>query len=36
MAITSFRDVIKDMYYDDIFNALSEYVESNPGRLDVN
>ena len=35
MAITSFRDVIENVYYDDIFNALSEYVESNPDRLDV-
>lgn len=35
MGITSFRDVIEDVYCDGIFNALSEYVESNPGRLDV-
>lgn len=36
MGITSFRDVIDNVYYDDIFDALSEYVESNPDRLDVN
>ena len=30
MELTSFRDVIENVYYDDIFYALSEYVESNP------
>ena len=32
--INSFRDVIEDMFYNDIFNALSEYVESNPNKLE--
>lgn len=34
--LNSFRDVIKDMFYNDIFNKLSVYVESNPNKLDSN
>jgi len=32
--LTSFRDVIEDMFYNDIFNALSAFIEENPSRLD--
>lgn len=34
--LNSFRDVIEDMFYDNIFNELSKYVQSNPDRLDSN
>ncbi len=34
MGLSSFRDVIEDKYFDDIFNALTEYVENNPDKLD--
>ena len=34
--LTSFKDVVENLFYDDIFSALSEYIEDNPGRLDIN
>lgn len=34
--LNSFGGVVKDMFYDDIFNALSAYVESNQNKLDSN
>lgn len=34
--VNSFRDVIQDMFYDDIFKALSAYVESNHTKLESN
>lgn len=34
--LTSFRDVIEDVFYDDIFNALSEYIENSPDKLEGN
>lgn len=34
--LSSFRDVIEELFYNDIFNALSEYVENNPDKLDRN
>lgn len=34
--LNSFRDVIEDMFYNDIFNALLEFIEDNPSRLDSN
>lgn len=34
--LSSFRDVIEELFYNDIFNALSEYVENNPDKLDSN
>jgi hypothetical protein len=34
--LNSFRDVIEDMFYNDIFNALSAFVEDNPSRLENN
>jgi len=32
--LNSFRDVIEDMFYDDIFNELLKYVEDNPDKMD--
>ena len=32
--LSSFRDVIEDMFYNDIFNALSAFIEDNPSRLE--
>ena len=32
--LNSFRDVIEDRFYNEIFNALSTIVEDNPGKLD--
>ena len=32
----SFRDVVAERFCDGIFNTLSEYVESNPDKLDSN
>jgi hypothetical protein len=32
--LTSFRDVVKDMFYDDIFMSLSKFIEDNPERLE--
>lgn len=34
--LSSFRDVIEDMFYNDIFNALSAFIEDNPSRLESN
>ena len=34
--LNSFRDVIEDMFFDDIFNAISEYIENNPDKLESN
>ena len=34
--LNSFRDVIEDMFYDDIFNELSAYIEDNPDKIDSN
>jgi len=34
--LNSFRDVIEDMFYNDIFNTLAEHIESNPNKLDCN
>jgi hypothetical protein len=34
--LNSFRDVIEDKFYNDIFNSLSEYIESNPNKLECN
>ena len=34
--LSSFRDVIEELFYNYISNPLSEYVESNPGKLDSN
>jgi len=34
--LNSFRDVIEDMFYNDIFNALSVFIEDNPNKLDSN
>ena len=34
--LCSFRDVIAEMFYNGIFNALAEYVEKNPEKLDSN
>ncbi len=34
--LTSFRDVIEDKFYNDIFNALSAFIEDNPSRLESN
>lgn len=34
--LTSFRDVVKDMFYDDIFLSLSKFIEDNPDRLETN
>lgn len=37
MAILStFRDVIADKYYNEIFDKLSSYIEDNPEKLDSN
>lgn len=32
--LNSFRNVIEDVFYDDIFNELSKYVEDNPDKMD--
>lgn len=32
--LNSFRDVIKDIFYNDIFSALFTYIEDNPKKLD--
>jgi len=34
--LTSFRDVIEHIFYNDIFNALSAFIEDNPSRLESN
>ena len=34
--LTSFRDVIKDMFYNDISLLLSRFIEDNPERLETN
>lgn len=34
--LNSFRDVIEDMFYNDIFLALSIFIEDNPNKLDSN
>lgn len=34
--LNSFRDVIEDMFYNDIFNALSAFIEDNPNKLESN
>lgn len=34
--LNSFKDVIEDMFYNDIFNALSAFIEDNPNKLDSN
>lgn len=34
--LNSFRDVIEDMFYNDIFLALSTFIEDNPNKLDSN
>jgi len=34
--LNSFRDVIEDTFYNDIFNALSAFIEDNPSRLESN
>lgn len=34
--LNSFRDVVEDRLYNEIFNALSTFVEDNPGKLDSN
>jgi hypothetical protein len=34
--LNSFRDVIEDMFYNDIFDALSDFIEDNPNKLDSN
>ena len=33
---SSFRDVIANMYYNDLFDELSEYIEDNPDKLESN
>ena len=32
--MNSFRDVVAEKFCDDIFTVLSEYVESNPDKLE--
>ncbi len=34
--LTSFRDVIKEMFYNDIFVSLARFIEDNPDRLETN
>ena len=34
--INSFKDVIMDKFYDDIFITLSDFIEENPAKLDCN
>ena len=34
--ISSFRDVIEDKFFNDIFNALSIFVEDNPDKMESN
>ena len=35
-SVSSFRDVIANMYYNDLFDELSEYIEDNPDKLESN
>ncbi len=35
-SVSSFRDVIANMYYNEIFDELSEYIEDNPDKLESN
>ncbi len=32
--VRSFRDVIQDDFYHDIFGELSAYIENNPSKLE--
>ncbi|MGE5417505.1 MAG: hypothetical protein ACM3UZ_12280 [Acidobacteriota bacterium] len=34
--LTSFRDVIEDRFYNNIFDALSRFIEDHPDKLDIN
>ncbi|MDP3057843.1 MAG: hypothetical protein Q8N36_00060 [bacterium] len=34
--LNSFRDAIKDLFYNDVFSALFTYIEGNPKKLDCN
>ncbi len=34
--LNSFRDVIKDRFYDEIFNELTAFVEENPSAIEKN
>lgn len=34
MKLNSFRDVIEDRFYNEIFNELSIFVQSNPDKLE--
>ncbi len=36
VSANSFRDVIANMYYNDLFDELSEYIEDNPDKLESN
>lgn len=35
-SVSSFRDVIANMYYNELFDELSEYIEDNPDKLETN
>ncbi|AEO99788.1 MULTISPECIES: ImmA/IrrE family metallo-endopeptidase [Heyndrickxia] len=35
-SVSSFRDVIANMYYNELFDELSEYIEDNPDKLESN
>ena len=32
--LNSFRDVVQDLFYNEIFEELSSHIEENPSKLD--
>jgi hypothetical protein len=32
-SVSSFRDVIANMYYNELFDELSKYIEDNPDKF---
>ena len=32
--LSSFKDVVQDLFYDEIFEELSSHVEENPSKID--
>jgi len=35
-SVSSFRDVIANVYYNELFDELTEYIEDNPDKLESN
>jgi hypothetical protein len=35
-SVSPLRDVIANMYYNELFDELSEYIEDNPDKLESN